>query len=185
MSSTQLGGGNTGKMKSPMAIVLYGLGVVALGLLLFDVGKRTPPKSESVAVETHAPAAPVPAPASATIEAPLLETPAHGATMDNGRADHADYQVWEFSWRPVPHASQYNLYVKNPIVQMPVINQITQDPHFRKAGYGNYVVNQNRLGWTWKVRAFVGGTWGPWSETRTFDFEPIDTDPPVARDGQQ
>jgi hypothetical protein len=37
----------------------------------------------------------------------------------------------------------------------------------------------NDLNWTWKVRALAGGKWSPWSETRTFDVEPVDTDAPI------
>jgi hypothetical protein len=33
------------------------------------------------------------------------------------------------------------------------------------------------LGWRWKVRALVGGIWTDWSEERTFDVAPGDSNP--------
>jgi len=50
--------------------------------------------------------------------------------------------------------------------------------YFHREAWGGYVADQNRFGWTWKVRAEVGGIWGAWSEIRTFDVEPVNTDPP-------
>ncbi len=39
-------------------------------------------------------------------------------------------------------------------------------------------VDKNRFGFTWKVRTQINREWGLWSPVRTFDVEPVDTDPP-------
>ena len=135
-------------------------------------------------VKVQEKAAPSPALASTKSALPQLEAPADGATLDNGRYDRSDYQIWDFSWRPVPHASWYRIYVKHPGALKPAVDEVVVEPHYRKKDRG-YVVDRYRMGWTWKAQAYVGDEWGPWSETRTFDVEPLDTDPPMPRDGEQ
>jgi Tol biopolymer transport system component len=106
-----------------------------------------------------------------------LISPAQGAVLDNGRIDGLDYTVWDFDWADFPRATRYHLYVKGSNAVIPMINNILTESSFHFSGTG-YIIDANRFGWTWKVRAELGGIWGDWSETRTFDVEPVNTDPP-------
>ena len=39
--------------------------------------------------------------------------------------------------------------------------------------FRGYIVDRHCKGWRWKVRAESNGRWGPWSEERRFDVEPL------------
>jgi hypothetical protein len=109
---------------------------------------------------------------------PQLISPAQGALLDNGRKDGKDQRIWKFTWSACQDASEYQLYVKHPSSENPVINQ----SGIRDTNYidrdNDYVFDQRLTGWTWKVRAKANGEWGPWSTEQTFDVEPVNTDPP-------
>jgi len=109
---------------------------------------------------------------------PSLVAPAPGAIMDNGRTDFRDEEIWDFDWADCPGATHYHLYVIGPTATLPTVD----DDHLTESSYHfvnrGYVSASHLTGWTWRVRAEVDGVWGAWSETRTFDVEPADTDPP-------
>jgi ligand-binding sensor domain-containing protein len=109
---------------------------------------------------------------------PALISPAPGAVMDNGRHDYQDSVIWDFDWADCPGATAYHLYVIGPTATIPTINSDTISSSSYHYVRITYIADENRLGWTWKVCAKVDGQWGPWSETRTFDVEPVDTDSP-------
>jgi hypothetical protein len=120
------------------------------------------------------------APAAAGVPVPqLISPPAYGAMLDNGRTDRLDDIVWDFDWSDVPGASHYHLYVIHSGSWIPVIDRpdLTQSS-FHDVSPGAYIIDANRFAWTWKVRAKVDGVWGDWSPVRTFDVEPVNTDPP-------
>jgi WD40 repeat protein len=152
--------------------------------------KKPPPGDTKGAVHVSPPAKPdvsggppstterqLPSPA-----VPRLVAPSPGALMDNSRQDRRDGISWEFDWSDVPGATAYHLYVIGPTALNPVINRdglVVSGYHHESRGY---IVRLK--GWRWKVRAMVDGAWGPWSEERTFDVEPVDQDPPtVGGDG--
>ncbi len=140
-----------------------------------------PAPTPGVEVTTPAPEAPAAeAPAPAAICVPSLASPANGVTLDNGRLDHADGLVWDFDWSNCPGASSYHLYVKHGGSASALIdrNDLADSSH-RHSSTG-YVGSSSLSGWTWKVRAKVGGEWGAWSAERSFDVEPPDTDPSPA-----
>jgi hypothetical protein len=110
---------------------------------------------------------------------PKLISPENGAILDNGRTDFQDGIIWDFDWADYDGATEYYLYVEKPGVRNPVVNlRGITDSSYRQART-SYIAGTNRFGWAWKVRAKVDGKWTPWSETRTFDAEPVDTDPPL------
>jgi len=110
---------------------------------------------------------------------PYLISPLEGAIMDNGRTDRADSIVWDFDWSDCPEATQYHLYVKLPGAELPVIdNQSITSSSYHYDCPGCYISDENRLGWTWKVGVKIGDMWVRWTPTRTFDVEPVNTDPP-------
>jgi len=67
------------------------------------------------------------------------------------------------------------LYVISVYATIAVINVETSDLELEFLNSG-YIADQNRSGWTWKVRAFIDGKWGEWLKRRTFDVEPLNTD---------
>ena len=109
---------------------------------------------------------------------PSLISPEEGSVLDNGRTDGLDDIVWDFDWSDCQGATQYHLYVKHPGAIGPMINDDTiGDSSCHYVGHG-YIIDRNRYGWIWKVRAKIDGQWGGWSEIRTFDVEPVNSDPP-------
>ena len=119
-----------------------------------------------------------PPPSGACI--PELLFPARDTVMDNGRMDNQDKEIWEFDWTDCPGAAAYQLYVIGPTATIPIIDENNiPTSSFSRVSDG-YIVDANRFGWTWKVRALMDGQWGDWSETRRFDVEPPDSDPPTA-----
>lgn len=114
---------------------------------------------------------------SETACVPELLYPPEGEVMDNGRSDHTDPKIWDFGWEPCEGASRYHLYVIGPTATIPMIdNDSLTIPSYTLRDYG-YIASANLQGWMWKVRAEVNGAWGPWSPTRTFSVEPVNTDP--------
>jgi hypothetical protein len=108
---------------------------------------------------------------------PQLLAPVADAVMDNGRTDALDDIVWDFSWSDVPGASEYELCVAHTGSQFPFIErQGLADSSFHHVSHGAYI--SFPTGWTWKVRARVGGTWQDWSEVRPFRVERLNADPP-------
>ncbi|MBN2371152.1 MAG: hypothetical protein JXO72_11770, partial [Vicinamibacteria bacterium] len=115
--------------------------------------------------------------APARICVPMLLTPSSGAVLDNGRTDHLDSIIWRFNWSYCAGADRYHLYVIGPSGTMPTI----ETDQLAVSSYqwvSDVCIPSSRLtGWTWKVRARVGGQWGDWSRSRSFRVEPPDTDP--------
>lgn len=110
---------------------------------------------------------------------PTLLSPNEGAIMDNGRNDFRDEIVWDFDWSDCPNATKYHLYVKRTGASLPSIdNDTIVNSSFRSASY-SYIIDSNLQGWTWKVRAFINGSWEEWSVIQTFSVEPLNADPPA------
>lgn len=106
-------------------------------------------------------------------------SPAQNEVLDNGRSDSKDPMIWAFDWPDVENATRYHLYVKGANASIPVINKDDLEESTYLKFTNGVIYERHRKGWTWKVRAFVDGEWGEWSEVRTFDVEPANTDPPV------
>jgi uncharacterized repeat protein (TIGR01451 family) len=116
---------------------------------------------------------------SSTPCAPSLLAPPEGAVLDNGRVDHLDGLVWDFDWTDCPQATEYGIYVKSERALGPLLDLsdlLESSYHYQPSS--GLVTDDYLEGWSWKVRARVGTEWGPWSQVRNFDVEPLDTDPP-------
>lgn len=109
--------------------------------------------------------------------APQLISPQEGAILDNGRTDGQDYKIWDFDWSDIYGATKYNLYVKHTGSQFPMIDEETDFSSFHREDSG-YIADRNRFNWKWRVRFYANGRWCDWSEERSFDVEPVNTDPP-------
>jgi hypothetical protein len=80
-------------------------------------------------------------------------------------------ELWEFSWSKVPRAELYYIYIAHStLIDHPVVSQEVDVTFFRTQFRPSSV--EVCKGWTWKVRAMVGGEWSNWSEVRTFDVMP-------------
>ena len=94
---------------------------------------------------------------------PNLSSPSDAAMLDNGRMDGLNGIEWDFSWNTVVGASSYQLYVKEISSSVPIINISSLNQalyHFESSDWIANSANQ----FTWKVRAYVNGQWGDWSE---------------------
>ncbi len=110
---------------------------------------------------------------------PVPIQPVADSVLDNGRIDLTDGLTWAFTWSEVPNADRYELYVRNADASNPVLDADTLTAtsfRFQRLGY---VFGPHWLtGWSFRVRAEVDGSWGPWSRPREFKVEPRDTDRP-------
>jgi len=98
-----------------------------------------------------------------------LVRPAANAVLSQRRVKGGKVQtVWQFLWRGCPEASRYHLYVIGPGALNPIVNIDTLTTTTYQISDSHYGITQRR-GWTWMVRANVGGRWGDWSEKRTFN----------------
>ncbi|MCU0692804.1 MAG: hypothetical protein MUF54_15495 [Polyangiaceae bacterium] len=107
-----------------------------------------------------------PGPGGEVNRVPRLLEPAEGAVLRNRAA------TWDFKWSEIPGATGYELYVIGSRATIPVIDVKTNKPSYRYQ-HGGYVIDRNRRGWTWRVRAVVDGQPLPWSKPQTFDVEPL------------
>ncbi len=106
---------------------------------------------------------------------PHLTVPSDGAVLDNGRMDGLDVMRWEFEWAPVRNADKYRLMAQGKSAKFPAVNTVLADTRFTEESRSR-ILARHQQGWTWKVQARVNGKWGNWSEERTFDVEPLNTD---------
>ncbi len=162
------------------------LAVVSAVALVAACGSNTVTGPDPVS-STPAPAAtpdttptpdPAATPASTIACVPTLESPARGATMDNGRTDGHDELIWDFDWSDCPGADLYHLYVKRAGSAAAMIDRDDLAGSNYNHGSSGYVGSSNLTGWTWKVRARIAGQWGQWSVEMPFVVEPPNTDPP-------
>lgn len=110
---------------------------------------------------------------------PELSLPAVGAILDNGRTDFLNPIVWDFDWQDCAGAGAYQLYVIGAHATLPIIDITVTSSNYAFIETSGYIIDENRLGWTWRVRASINGHWGAWSQGRLFDVEPVNTDPPL------
>ncbi len=110
--------------------------------------------------------------AAAPVCVPTLTSPADGATLDNGRYDGQDRLSWGFNWSDCAGATRYDLHVSRGSFIAISKNDIGSSSHI----FSRETYYADLTGWSWKVRAMVGGTWGEWSPARSFRLEPVQTD---------
>ena len=144
--------------------------VVACGCAAEEVAGRVSP------VTPLTPLSPV-TPVSPETTVPVLLSPGEGAVVDNGCGDSSDPMEWTFDWSEVPRAERYHVYVMGRTARIPAVDAEVAGSFYSKRSNA-YVADQNRLGWRWKVRAFVDGTWREFTPERSFDVEILDTDCP-------
>ena len=116
-------------------------------------------------------------PSPAKPPAPVLMAPAAGSVLDNGCGDGANPVTWTFDWADVPGATRYHLYVIGGNATIPLVD----DDRVSASAYlydraGGFIVDANRSGWRWRVRALVAEVWSEWSGEQGFGVEPLDSD---------
>jgi hypothetical protein len=95
---------------------------------------------------------------------PNLASPVEGAVLTNGGA-------WEFTWTEVPLAERYRVRVVHPEPPSKEFD-ITMAPARHRIDWTTATIHEPYLkGWSWKVKAQVGGRWTDWSEVRTFSVQ--------------
>ena len=108
-------------------------------------------------------------------ESPALLSPAEGAVLANGRGSPPADFTWDFSWSEVPRADRYELIISDPAGRSYTEELNSQQFHW---GRTNISLPAEKLqGWSWRVRARVGGRWSKWSQTRQFSVEPARPQP--------
>ena len=111
------------------------------------------------------------------IPAPILVSPSDSALMDNGCIFPHEEIVWNFRWEEVPDAQQYHLMINKEGETNPYYEIILwgQGDNYDFVSH-NIIYDDKLEGYSWKVRAWSYGVWGPWSESRSFTVEPLNTD---------
>jgi hypothetical protein len=104
-------------------------------------------------------------------EVPGLVSPANNAMLDNGCAVDRNPVDWTFRWTSVANAVRYAIEVNNRTSGLLVQTEVA-DTQYRHNSIGALRPD----GWTWRVRAFANGIWQPWSDSRTFRLEPVNSD---------
>jgi hypothetical protein len=148
----------------------------------FVSGATSPATSPPIVPPAPAPPpTPPPTPPPGNLCVPSPVSPLNSAVLDNGRRDGQDAIIWDFDWSDCPQAAEYHLYVLGSSASFPLVNQTgLSQSSYRRVACGSWVADANRLNWSWRVRARTGGVWGDWSPFRTFNVEPVDTDPAQA-----
>ena len=102
-----------------------------------------------------------------------LVTPRNGSTVVQ-----TYQQPLRFSWDEPSNPTgivEYQIRVFAQSASVPLVDTTTSQLSWTHNRECSYVIDRNRTGWTWSVRAhYDDGTWGDWSETSTFDFSPFD-----------
>lgn len=106
---------------------------------------------------------------------PTLVSPEINEILDNGCRDQSNILSWHFDWNNCVGATLYNLYVLEPSAANPLINVELTESEYTHSDY-SYIIDANRMGWRAKVRAYVNGIWGDWSNETIFNVEPLNTD---------
>jgi hypothetical protein len=107
---------------------------------------------------------------------PYLISPEEGEVLDNGCSNFSDETTWHFDWSDCGRPDNYHLYVINQNAVNPVINRSDLFSSAYTNESSGWIEDEYRFGWRWKVRAKIDGTWGDWSNERTFNVEPLNTD---------
>ncbi|MGA2031205.1 MAG: LamG-like jellyroll fold domain-containing protein [Thermoguttaceae bacterium] len=157
---------------------------------LYQMGLRNLPGAMAIAngvpavVQVVPPVAPATAPAApATPSAPAtpampatpgppapptLMAPSPGAKLPN--LDPAKgVVVWMFQWSPVAQATKYHLRVLAPGTGAPVFDNAELPLNNCRGEINVAIPDSARLGWRWKVRAWVNNAWTDWSAEWPFE----------------
>lgn len=106
---------------------------------------------------------------------PELNTPVHGATLDNGCSDSSDLVLWSFDWEDCEN-TLYNIFIMSSVDTIPIIDEWLVNSEYTYMDSSSFIADTNRFGWTWKVRAHADEEDGEWSEEREFSVEAVNTD---------
>ena len=107
-----------------------------------------------------------------------LLSPSNNTILDNGCQETPDPITWFFDWSDCTDATAYQINVLEPgSTTVPMIDKEITTSDYEYSD-NDYIINSARLGWMWRVRAYINGGWREWSESGIFDVEPLDTDCP-------
>ena len=127
---------------------------------------------KSVGLYTPEELAQLPMAAAVVKDEPVDLGPRLLGPVPRGLLTQPDLGEWRFDWEDVPGGKNYELVVLGPGAAFPLVQVKTRTSHYVRTAKGGYIIDSNRLGWTWRVRAQnQDGTWGPWSRIRTFNVK--------------
>ena len=102
---------------------------------------------------------------------PKLLSPKPAAVLENGRRNRKRKVKWDFRWTSVSGAEAYEIQFRRRGAGGGPKTVRTEKPSHRYE-FGHEVKGAACYGCTWRVRAIVGATPQPWSETRSYDIRP-------------
>jgi hypothetical protein len=125
-------------------------------------------------------------PPPSEILSPELLYPRENTLMDNGCDSANDPIQWDFRWSQVEGANQYEIEILDGQDEL-VISQTTEAYEFSFECSDNsnefpgcVIYASDYRNWHWRVRAGNADhgdiLWNDWSETRSFNVEPLNTD---------
>lgn len=114
-------------------------------------------------------------PETSAVSPPKLLVPEEKAVLPNSAAQGRTGRVVMFDWEDVPQATLYELHVQHATAMRPVIHEAALKESSFTWSSKSYVLNENLVGWTWRVRAKVDGKWTKWSE-RPFSYTRLKND---------
>lgn len=100
--------------------------------------------------------------------------PEDGSEMDNGCTNQDNGISWEFDWDDCPGAEMYSIHIDHSSLETPFDRDLPVSAFSLLED--RVLPEEQRIGWTWKVRAMVNGIWGNYTPDRTFDVERLNTD---------
>ncbi|EDP94844.1 hypothetical protein KAOT1_01420 [Kordia algicida OT-1] len=99
-----------------------------------------------------------------------LNSPQSNASLANGIESRNASFSWDFDWEDVPNAEQYEIVIIHPNNNKKSILKNTPVSRYQLVQRGG-LKNNELIGWKWKVRAFINGSYRDWSATRTFNVK--------------
>jgi hypothetical protein len=124
------------------------------------------------------------------LTSPALSSPQVNAVLDNG-CDYGDNGLeWNFSWSQVPSAAYYQIQILNGNDMFRRLSEIIESNTWRYScnseDQESCNIEDSLDDFSWRVRAGYGdkadSIWGEWSEIRSFQVEPLNTDCPASYD---
>ncbi len=118
-------------------------------------------------------------PVHASLRESTLISPQSSAELDNNCADRSDSIEWDFDWSDIQDATKYQIYIIREGAIFALVDTTVTSSSYHYSDPDGYIIDGNRLNWTWKVRAGNDNNeWSDWSDIRYFDVEPLNTDCP-------
>ncbi len=98
---------------------------------------------------------------------PKLLKPAANTTLANGMQNNSISYTWYFDWANVPNAQQYEILISHPTNAGKSLRKTVTKSEY-KLVQKHHKSSAELLGWSWKVRAIINGSYTNWSISQKF-----------------